>query len=322
MPAYIVPARARRIAVCALLSLLAVSAHAEFTIAHTGGQLTIYEDGAPVLVYNHGLVYPPEGVDAERYARSSYIHPLYGLDGAVITEDFPADHYHHRGVFWTWPETVIGGRKMDVWTLVGARQVYERWLLQEVEEDQVTVGVENGWFFDGEHLPKVRETIHFTVHPAAEHHRAIDFKLRFTNVCQEDVVFEGAKDKGYGGFSFRPRAENKPFVFDTAQGVSVEDALSYDTPWASVRWEKEGAPSPGVAIFQHPSNPGFPHPGWIFRHYAFLGVCWPHEQTHVLKPGDFFELQYRLLVHQGVDAAALAELFDAYVKQNEAGHGG
>jgi AcrR family transcriptional regulator len=38
----------------------------------------------------------------EKFRRSCYIHPLYGLDGEVMTEDFPVDHRHHRGVFWAW----------------------------------------------------------------------------------------------------------------------------------------------------------------------------------------------------------------------------
>ena len=35
-----------------------------------------------------------------KYMRANYIHPLYGLDGEILSEDFPADHPHHRGVFW------------------------------------------------------------------------------------------------------------------------------------------------------------------------------------------------------------------------------
>jgi hypothetical protein len=35
---------------------------------------------------------------AGKYARANYIHPLYGLDGEILTEDFPADHLHHRGL--------------------------------------------------------------------------------------------------------------------------------------------------------------------------------------------------------------------------------
>lgn len=297
---------------------LSLPAAADFTITETDTQLTILEDGNPVLVYNHARVDPPEGVDQERYWRSSYIHPIHGINGEVVTDDFPEDHYHHRGVFWTWPEVRVGDRKMDMWHFEEARQLFQRWLTKEVAHNHVSIGVENGWFYRGETAPKVREDIHFTVHPAGDTYRAIDFTLRFTNVCDEDVVFEGAKNKGYGGFSFRPSADNKPFIFHTAQGVAEEDVLRYDTPWASISWMKDGASArSGAAMFQHPANPGFPHPGWIFRHYAFLGVCWPHEQTHTLKPGDHFELQYRLLIHHGLDSEALPELFKSYVEAAE-----
>lgn len=300
--------------------LLCRTGLAAFSLEETDSQLTVLEDGKPVLVYNYGVVEPPAGVDADHYRRSCYIHPLYGVDGEIMTDDFPEDHRHHRGVFWTWPETTVGGKKMDVWTLIGARQLFERWLAKEVADDRATVGVENGWFFDGDPEAKVRETIQFTVHPADATYRAIDFTLRFTNVCKEDVVFEGAKNKGYGGFSFRPNAANKPFTFDTATGISEEDALSYQTPWASIRWNKDGAAErSGIAMFEHPADPGYPFPGWIFRHYGFLGVCWPHEQTHVLKPGEHFELKYRLLVHHGLKAEALGGLFAQYVEAAKGG---
>ena len=36
--------------------------------------------------------------------RSDYIHPLYGLHGEVLTDDWVPDHPHHRGIYWAWPE--------------------------------------------------------------------------------------------------------------------------------------------------------------------------------------------------------------------------
>ena len=318
-------ARSRTIWRRLILSALAITScvvfradAAGFTLEESDRQLTILEAGKPVLTYNFGRVDPPAGVDVERYWRSSYIHPLYGLDGEIMTDDFPEDHYHHRGVFWTWPETMVGERKIDVWTIIGAHQLFQRWLKKETSPDRVEVGVENGWFFDGDPKPKVLETIFFTAHPAQETFRALDFHLKFTNVCDEDVTFEGAKDKGYGGFSFRPNADNKPFSFLTAKGIVPEDALSFETPWASISWQrKDGAGTSGIAMMQHPSNPGFPHPGWIFRHYGFLGVCWPHEQTHILKPGESFELKYRMLVQHNLDGEnALGDLFKQYMDES------
>ena len=55
-----------------------------------GKSLGLWEGDKPVLVYNHGVLLKP-GVPANR-ARSTYLHPLYGLDGEVLTDDFPKDH--------------------------------------------------------------------------------------------------------------------------------------------------------------------------------------------------------------------------------------
>ncbi|HUH47680.1 MAG TPA: DUF6807 family protein, partial [Arenibacter sp.] len=43
--------------------------------------------------------------------RSNYIHPLYGLEGEMLTSDWPdAAHPHHRGIFWDWPEVRYGSK--------------------------------------------------------------------------------------------------------------------------------------------------------------------------------------------------------------------
>ena len=52
------------------------------------------------------------------YRRSNYIHPLYTLDGQILTEDFPQDHPHHRGVFWAWHQLYIGDKRLgDAWDI-------------------------------------------------------------------------------------------------------------------------------------------------------------------------------------------------------------
>jgi len=58
----------------------------------------------PVFAYNHGVIVRDDLPKNEhRRSRSCYIHPVWGLHGEVLTDDFPKDHYHHHGVFWTWP---------------------------------------------------------------------------------------------------------------------------------------------------------------------------------------------------------------------------
>ncbi len=310
----------------ALVFALTASAHAGFSIDDDGKSLTVLEKGKAVLVYHYELVDPPEGVD-KRYRRQAYIHPLYGLDGEVLTQDFPDDHYHHRGVFWAWPESSVGGKKMDVWALDGVRQVHEKFTAQETGGKTALIGAQSLWVFDeAPEDPKVRENVRITVHPAEKTARAIDFHLVFENVCQEEVVLRGssAEDgnpktiKGYGGFCFRPDAERKPMRFNGATGEIRHDVLRLESPWADIAFRKKKGrkDKSGLAIFQHPANPGYPHPGWILRKYGFLGQSWPCDQPHTLQPGERVELRYRILVHRGKSGpAGVAEAFRKYVEE-------
>lgn len=296
----------------ACLLCLGLAADSEFTLQDDQKTLTVLENGAPVFVYNYAPVPVPAPVPPS-YERACYVHPLYGLDGEVLTQDFPKDHYHHRGLFWAWPECTVGGRRMDVWLTQDVKQRHRQWLIREAGTDKAEIGVINGWSFeDAPDKDVMREEAKLTVLPADEKGRAIDFEINLTNVSDQLVVFEGAKNKGYGGLCFRPHSDFKPFTFTTAQGVSPEDALRCETPWADISWTTGGKTS-GLAIFEHASNPGYPFPGWIFRHYAFLGVSWPHEQTHELQPGQSFKLKYRVYVHRGNAAdAAVAAAFQRY----------
>jgi hypothetical protein len=90
------------------------------------GSLAIADSGRRVMVYSFG-VRAKAGVPKDR-EHSCYVHPLYGLDGEVLTDDFPADHVHHRGLYWAWPHVRLGSADHDLWTLRGVRQKFERWM--------------------------------------------------------------------------------------------------------------------------------------------------------------------------------------------------
>ena len=297
-----------------VLVCLGLGASAEFSLKDDNAHLALLENGKPVLVYNYARVAPP-GKVPEHFGRACYIHPLYGLDGDVLTEDFPVDHYHHRGVFWAWPECKVGERRLNVWEMPDAHQHHEKWLVREAGADKAEIGMQDFWSFDdAPDKPMVREEIRFTVLPANDKGRTIDFYLKLTNVSTETVTFLGAKGKGYGGLCVRPDAGRLPFTFTTASGVCKDDALSFDTAWADVtsKVKPDGVTS-GIAIFEHPKNPGYPFPGWIFRHYGFLGASWPHEKEHALKPSEFFELRYRLFIHRGAaEDANIKQRFEEY----------
>ncbi len=294
---------------------IAGAAFAQFRFEDNKASLTILEKDKPVLVYNYEPVKAPDGVPPN-FTRACYIHPLYGLDGEIMTQDFPIDHFHHRGVFWAWPECKVGDRRMDDWALADVHQHQKKWITKKAGPDKAEVAVENFWAFDdAPDKAQIKEDVAFTVLPADATGRAIDFDLKLTNVSDQVVTFLGAKNKGYGGFCLRPDAKRLPMTFTTASGVCKEDALRFDTPWADVSFQVHPkGPYSGVAIFEHPKDPGFPFPGWIFRHYGFLGASWPHEQEHTLKPGESFELLYRLYIHRGTaEEAGVDSKFDQYL---------
>lgn len=301
---------------------LAAMFQGAFTLEDDGQALTVLEADKPVLVYLYQPGELPRLV-RERYKRACYIHPLYGLDGEEMTQDFPIDHFHHRGVFWSWPDSTLGERKINVWALDGARHVHAEFISREADDERAEIAVVNHWVFDdAPDTPVVREEVRIVVSPARENSRDIDFELTFTNVADELFTLRGAEadDKGYGGFCLRPDATRRPMQFTSAQGPQPEDedALVLDTPWVDVSYATApgGDIRSGAAIFQHPENPGYPHNGWILRHYGFLGQSWPHIAGHEMQPGDAVTLRYRLHLHRGdAQTANVAQAFEQYLRE-------
>ena len=87
------------------------SLSAQVTMEKGDGGFLFTEDGEKVLFYQS----EPQSYQG-KYERCNYIHPLWGIDGAVLTEDFPSDHLHHRGIFWAWHQVWIDGKRIgDPW---------------------------------------------------------------------------------------------------------------------------------------------------------------------------------------------------------------
>ncbi|WP_372934433.1 DUF6807 family protein, partial [Mariniphaga sediminis] len=79
---------------------------AQVTIKKEEQGLLFTEGGENILFYQKA----PKNHEGE-YERRHYIHPLWGLDGTILTEDFPDDHLHHRGIFWAWHQVWIGDQR-------------------------------------------------------------------------------------------------------------------------------------------------------------------------------------------------------------------
>jgi len=275
--------------------------------------LALWEGDRPVLVYNHGVLSKP-GVPADRN-RSTYIHPLYGLDGEVLTDDFPVDHYHHRGLFWAWPHVRTGGREYDLWTIKGVHQRFERWLAQETRDRAALFAVENGWYAGDQKILQERAWI--LVHQADDEARCIDLEF-FWIPGPEAVTLAGAEGKSYGGLTIRYAPRTDP-VITTPLGTGSIDLEMTPLAWAdySGRWTGVTQPS-GAALFIHPGHPDYP-PTWLTRHYGALCIGWPGVEARTFPAGKPIHCRYRVWVHRGMATKdAIAAAYAAYEAESKA----
>lgn len=259
-----------------------------------GRSLELTERGRPVFLYNYGLI-SKEGAPADR-ARCCYMHPVYAPDGTAVTDDFPRDHYHHRGISWMWPIVRIGGTEYDLWTLKGIRNQFVRWTAQEAGARRARLALENGWYTGERRV--LKESVEIVAWPAIDGRRDLDLTLVF-EALERPIELRGepAQKKGYGGLSFR-FAPREGTVLRTEAGVEKADSNMAPHPWAELEGVFAGRRA-GARVTIDPGHPGYPN-GWCLRHYGFLGVNYPGLKSLTLAPGRPLTLKYRVTVYAGV----------------------
>ncbi|WP_165233642.1 DUF6807 family protein [Aquisphaera insulae] len=275
------------------------------------GALGLWEGDRPVLVYNHRA--KPVGGKPVNPARTAYLHPIYGLDGEVLTDDGPEDHPHHRGLFWAWPHVTVGDEHVDMWVLKGIEPRFGRWLFKEAGKDRdvARLGVENGWYVGGRKVLGEKAVIE--VHHASKEGRAIDLDMTWTPT-DRPVTLGGAEGKSYGGLTFRYAPGDRTAI-TVPSGLTKDDLYMTPLPWADLTRTWLGRPErSGAAVLIHPSHPGFP-PTWLTRHYGVLCVGWPGVKPGTIPPGESIRCRYRIWIHKGdLDAPALEKVFKAYAE--------
>ena len=290
-----------------------VFAGPSFDIAKYSDEIVISENGKPVLHYQRAT-----RSILGQYRRSNYIHPLYNLDGTVITEDFPLDHLHQRGIFWAWHQVLQGENRLgDGWE---CRDI--TWDVISADTSPSTSGgvlleTEVLWksalFRDssGEMIPFIKENAAITVHPAAAGSRMIDFEIRIL-ALEPEIYLGGSEDeKGYGGFS--PRVvlpEDVAFQGFTGPVTPRVNAVNAG-PFVDITGTFSGDSRSGITIIQHPANPDFPQ-GWILRSLnSMQNPAYPGQEPVKVSTTDPLILRYRLVLH-GPAEQDLEALFDRY----------
>ena len=242
-------------------------------------------------------------------ARSDYIHPLYGLHGEVLTDDWCPDHPHHRGIYWAWPEVDWQGKRGDLHALqqVFARPTGNIKIEQGADFAQITA--ENEWRWD-DRTPIVREQATIRVNRRAGPGRRIDLGFRFTAIGS-DVQVARRDQTLYGGLNIRlaPVKDQKIVTFT-------------DPPAATPRrtWADHsgilpgGQTAAGLTILQSPFNPDYPGDWYQSPNIFWVQPTFPAAHTRYAIAKDRpLELRYRLWIHDGtLSPELLGRLWTAY----------
>ena len=237
----------------------------------------------------------PRGRPDGGYERANYLHPVYAPDSGLLTEDFPADHLHHRGIFWVWHQVYAGElRAGDGWECSNFF-----WDVSDVRTERrgrrLVLSAAVIWRSrlgeDEEPVALARERVRIVFHPVRAGKRRIDFRIDILPLVNDLSIGGSADAKGYGGFSWRlPLPADVAFFAGDAELQPTETALA-----AGRKLRIAGTFSGGFRqlTLRQVGQPGGVYP-WILRKQGSMqNVAFPGRELFPV-PAAGLRLRYRV----------------------------
>jgi type 1 glutamine amidotransferase len=260
-----------------------------------------------------------------------YFHPLNTMDGRLLTWDAPPDHIWHHGLWFSWKFI----NKVNYWEVdpkTGRPEGRTTWSeVKTITRDDFSarIDMDLAYYPGGGSKPVMTEkrTIEIS-RPDQEGAYSLDWTSTFTAL--QAVVLDrtplpgepgGQSWGGYSGLSVR-----------FAQGLAERKVATSDGPiteFSDNRYRGKhtamdysglfsGHPA-GIAICDHPDNPGSPTPWYaivepVMSFFNAAVICYG---PITLVPGQNLTLRYRVLVHPGrFDAERLRAEYDRFAAQS------
>jgi hypothetical protein len=291
-----------------------------FQAAEEGGLLVVRRDGRAAAAY--------QVLDRtfERHplqARSGYFRELRSPAGRLLTEDAPADHLHHRGLFLTWNRVTWspsdpadgGPRTANFWELAASSGRRGPGTVSDLAPEGGHAGftVRHPWRIGERRI--LDETLSCRIHAPSASVTALDLDWTLAAVggaVELDEYGHHNQGKGpwYGTLGFRGAAEFAPkdlsFAYPDGLDRSRQDNARAEGGWVRLAGSLEGAPC-GVVLAAHPANP--PARLSHFRSLRFLCVDVSDPKPVRIVPATPLRLRFRILLHDGELApSTLADL--------------
>ncbi len=273
-------------------------------------------------------VYLP--ADPQLESPRPYLHPVWTLDGDLVSLYRPHDHVWHKGIAWSLPNvgaanfwggpTYLRGQGYRQLPNNG-RMRHDRFVLLEAGataylEEELTWVTEPGeaWFWE-------RRRIAALVVPERGAW-LLAFETTMRNVSGAAVTIgspttEGRRDAGYGGLFWRgPRSFSGGRVV-TPNGEGGDEYMGWRGPWMGFVGRHDGHGRSSTLVFRdHPTNLGHPT-RWFVRSQPYACLCPApfFSREHRLADGEALSLRYQVAIVDGeagvVGCRALADLVEA-----------
>ncbi|MEM6802358.1 MAG: DUF6807 family protein [Bacteroidota bacterium] len=277
----------------------------------------VLKDGKDLFFYRSA----PKSIEG-KYQRSNYIHPLYGLNGEVLTEDFPEDHLHQRGIYWAWHQVIAEEEWMgDGWDCRGIRWDVEK---TKAKREGKALKLYNtvSWYgflpSKGKEDKLFKEFTTITVNAEREDAVELDFEISLTALHWGSKLGGSNDEKGYGGFSARVvLPEDIRFLAKKGE-VEAQNLPVKAGNWIQMRgsFAPEAESQSCITIMNHPDNP-LPFQGWILRKKASMqNAAWPGRNSVFLQKNTPLILHYKILIHDEFwTSSMIEEYFRAFASK-------
>ena len=287
-----------------------VSQQLEFSVTDEG--IMLLENERPRFFYQTAV----KSKDG-KFPRANYIHPLYGHEGEVLTEDFPEDHLHHRGIFWSWHQLYAEGKRIaDPWLLENIK-----WDVQNtstrVKGNTAVLQAEVFWIQDSTGKAVVKEDVSITYKRPEKEVYSLTFDISLTALV-DGVAIGGSEDeKGYGGFS--PRfvlPEDVSFHSRTGK-IEPRNLPVQAGPWMALKgsFNPSETTQSGIVIMGEPEKlPSYQ--GWILRSSRSMqNMAFPGKEAIEIKRAESLNFRNQLLVHSNLSTEEVEKYYKKFRSQ-------
>ena len=271
--------------------------------------ILLSEDGQPRFFYQIAT----KSKDG-KYPRANYIHPLYGLNGEVLTEDFPDDHLHHHGIFWAWHQLYAEGERVgDPWISEGISWEVKK-TSTKTKKGTAQIKAEVLWRQLSGDQPIVKENLLISYKRMDDEAYALTFDIKLTALVDGVEIGGSEDDKGYGGFSPRFILPEDVEFNSTTGEVAPHNLPVQAGPWMNLTGSfdpSSNIPS-GIVIMGEPEKlPSYK--GWILRSQRSMqNVAFPGREPIAIPKNKPLSFRNQILVHKDLTPEQIQSYYESF----------